>query len=66
MTERRRDPIVMLLTMLRLAFSIPVTRKILSYLDYRVDGEYVVDYVLRGLANEKVAGCRIAHFYTFF
>ena len=66
MVEREgRDPIAILLTMLRLTFSFPVTRKMMSYLNYRVDGEYVVNYVLRKLANEKVSGCRIAHFYTF-
>lgn len=61
-----RDPIVVLLAILRLAFSFPLTRRVLSYLDYKVDSGYVVDYVLQGLANEKVIGCRIAHFYTFF
>lgn len=63
---KSRDPIAILLTMLRLTFSFPVTRKIMSYLDYRIDNEYVVDYVLRELANEKVSKCRIAHFYAFF
>ncbi|HIP65557.1 MAG TPA: hypothetical protein EYH08_03415, partial [Pyrodictium sp.] len=64
--RRGRDPIVVLLAMLRLTFSLPVVRKMMSYLDYRIDGGYVVDYVLRELANEKVSGCGVAHLYAFF